>query len=193
MMDAASQRPATWMAIVASTLLGLGASACDRPVKTPRAEAIAPTPPASSHIVVLPDSAIAVETGSPEEKLAQYLASPAPAPRTFRFEGTEFAPWASKPTPATERTMYVMTQILRAYPKVRVSLAGYTDNDGTAEQNLVLARQRVDRLAEILVHGGVRANRIDTVGKGAVDFVADNATVAGRARNRRIEITVTAK
>ncbi len=53
--------------------------------------------------------------------------------------------------------------------------------------------QRVDRLAEILVHGGVRASRIETIGKGAVDFIGDNRTPEGRARNRRIELTITAK
>lgn len=171
----------------------LALAACDRSVKQAQAQASTPNKPANNHLVVLPDSAIAVQPGSPEEQLAEFLASTAPAPRTFRFEGTEFAPWASAPTPATERTMYVMTQVLRAYPKSHVTLVGYTDNEGTLAQNRLLASQRVDRLAAILVHGGIRASRIETVGKGAVEFIGDNATLAGRARNRRIEVIVTAK
>ena len=177
----------------ALTLAVLGLSGCHKPVKEPQAQAAAPSKPLPPRIIVLPDSAIAVVKGSVEERLAEYLASPAPAPRTFRFEGTEFEPWASKPNMPTLRTMYAMTQILRAYPKTKVTLVGYTDNDGTAEQNLVLARQRVARLAEILVHGGVRPTRIVAIGKGAVDFVGDNRTAEGRALNRRIELTVTAK
>jgi outer membrane protein OmpA-like peptidoglycan-associated protein len=89
--------------------------------------------------------------------------------------------------------MYTIVQILRAYPKVKVTLVGYTDNDGTAEQNLVLARQRVDRMSAILVAGGITAGRITTIGKGATDFIADNDTVAGRAKNRRIDLIVTDK
>jgi outer membrane protein OmpA-like peptidoglycan-associated protein len=179
----------------AAVLMLLALDGCDGQIKeADAAQAAAPAnPPSSQRIIVLPDSAIGVTKGSPEEQMADYLASKAPAPRTFRFQGTEFEPWASKPNPPTERTMYVMTQILRAYPKVRVTLVGYTDNDGTAEQNLVLARQRVDRLAAILEHGGVRRARIDTIGKGAVDFIGDNRTLAGRALNRRIEVIVTAK
>jgi outer membrane protein OmpA-like peptidoglycan-associated protein len=177
---------------IALGVAALALGGCHRQVKEPQAQAAAPGPP-KPRIIVLPDSAIAVQKGSTEEQLADFLASPAPPPRTFRFGGAEFESWSAKPNASTERTMYVMTQVLRAYPKSRVTLVGYTDNDGTAEQNLVLARQRVDRLAKILIHGGVRASRIETVGKGAVDFIGDNATPAGRAQNRRIELTVTAK
>lgn len=179
---------ATMAALVILSLAG-----CRREPTPPKSEVAARALAPSGHLIVLPDSAIAVPEGSPEEQLAEFLASPAPAPRTFRFGGVEFDSWASKPNPPTLRTMYVMTQILRAYPKSKVTLVGYTDNDGTPAQNLVLARQRVDRLAEILVHGGIRAGRIETIGRGAVDFVGDNATPEGRARNRRIEVIVTAK
>lgn len=177
----------------ATAALALVLAGCHQPVKQPQAEAAAPSKPPPPRIIVLPDSAIAVVKGSVEERLATFLASPAPPPRTFRFEGTEFEPWASKPNMPTLRTMYAITQILRAYPKAKVTLVGYTDNDGTAQQNLVLAHQRVERLADILVHGGVRPNRIVAIGKGAVDFIGDNNTPEGRALNRRIELTVTAK
>jgi outer membrane protein OmpA-like peptidoglycan-associated protein len=182
-----------WRAAATLAFAVLALSACHKPAREPQAQAAAPSRPLPPRIIVLPDSAIAVVKGSMEERLAEFLASPAPAPRTFRFEGTEFEPWASKPNMPTLRTMYAMTQILRAYPKAKLTLVGYTDNDGTAEQNLVLARQRVARLAEILIHGGVRPNRIVTIGKGAVDFIGDNRTAEGRALNRRIELIVTAK
>ena len=179
---------------IVSALLALGLGACDRQVADRGSAVPRPAPDRSpGHIVVLPDSAISAQRGSTEDKLAAFLASGDLPPRTFRFDGTQFVPWASEPNPATLRTMYVMTQILRAYPHAQVTLVGYTDNDGTAEQNLLLARQRVARLATILQHGGVRADRIRTEGRGATDFIADNGTEAGRARNRRIELIVTAK
>jgi OmpA-OmpF porin, OOP family len=144
-------------------------------------------------LIVLPDSAIQVQPGSVEEQLAQYLASPDPAPRLFRFSGTEFQPWSARPNPATLRTMYAVQQILRAYPKVKVTLAGHTDNDGTPEQNLSLSLERAERMQALLVAGGIAPRRITAVGRGLADPIASNGTADGRARNRRIDLIVTDK
>jgi outer membrane protein OmpA-like peptidoglycan-associated protein len=180
-------------ASMALALCVFGLAGCQRAKEAKAQQAAARKVGAMSRIIVLPDSAVAVQRGSPEEQLADYLASDAPAPRTFRFQGHEYESWSSKPNVPTLRRIFIMTQILRAYPHAKVTLVGYTDNDGTPAQNLALATDRVDKMAEILVHGGVRPSRIETVGKGAVDFIGDNATPEGRAANRRIELTVTAK
>ncbi len=189
-------RRTKWFGLAASAALALvatGLAGCQRHAEERKALAAARKTGATARIIVLPDSAIAVQRGSPEEQLADFLASDAPAPRTFRFQGAEYESWSSKPNDPTLRRMYLMTQILHAYPHTKVTLVGYTDNDGTPAQNLVLATARVDKMTEILVHGGVRPSHIEAIGKGAVDFIADNNTPEGRARNRRIELTVTAK
>ncbi len=150
-------------------------------------------PSPTAHLILLPDSAISVERGSTEEQLAAFLKSAQPAPRKFRFTGIEFEPWQSKPNPATLRTMYAVAQILRAYPHAQVTLIGHTDNDGTPEQNLALSRERVERMAALLLRSGIEPRRIATDGRGLTQPVASNATPAGRAKNRRIELVVTAK
>jgi outer membrane protein OmpA-like peptidoglycan-associated protein len=152
-----------------------------------------PKPSPTAHLIVLPDSAISVERGSTEEKLAAFLASDRPAPQTFRFSGPEFEPWQSDPNPGTLRTMYAVAQILRAYPKSMVTLIGHTDNDGTPEQNLALSRARVERMAALLARSGIEPRRIATNGRGLAEPIADNGTLEGRAKNRRIELVVTAK
>lgn len=152
-----------------------------------------PRPSPTAHLIELPDSAIFVERGSTEEQLAAFLASKAPAPRTFRFMGTEFEPWQSKPNETTLRTMYAVAQILRAYPHSEVQLIGHTDNVGTPGQNLRLSQERVERMAQLLVHGGIQPRRITAIGHGMGDPIADNRTDEGKARNRRIELVVTAK
>jgi outer membrane protein OmpA-like peptidoglycan-associated protein len=178
--------------MVGVTALTLGAVACHPVEGASEAEAAAPqTGPGK--LIVLPDSAIAVQPGSIEEQLAAYLATPAPAPRLFRFSGNEFQPWQTQPNRPTLRTMYAIQQILRAYPKVRVTIVGHTDNDGTPEQNLVLSRDRAQRMAQLLIQGGIDRRRITTEGHGLEQPIADNATPEGRARNRRIELIVTAK
>jgi len=152
-----------------------------------------PKPSPTAHLIQLPDSAIFVERGSTEDQLATFLASKDPAPRTFRFIGTEFEPWQSKPNEATLRTMYAVAQILRAYPHSEVQLIGHTDNVGTPAQNLKLSQARVDRMAQLLVHGGIQQRRITVIGHGMGDPIADTRTEEGKARNRRIELVVTAK
>lgn len=152
-----------------------------------------PQPSPTAHLILLPDSAISVEPGSTEERLASFLKSDKPAPAMFRFTGTEFAPWQSNPNPATLRTMYAVAQILRAYPHSMVTLVGHTDNDGTPEQNLALSRARVERMAALLARSGIQPRRIATDGRGLTQPIADNGTPEGRARNRRIELVVTAK
>ncbi len=160
---------------------------------SPRKKAQLPKPSPTAHLIQLPDSAIFVERGSTEEALAAFLGSDAPAPRTFRFAGPEFEPWQSKPNPGTLRTMYAVAQILRAYPHSQVTLIGHTDNIGAAERNLRLSQERVDRMAELLVHGGIQRGRITAIGHGMADPIANNTTLEGQARNRRVELVVTVK
>jgi outer membrane protein OmpA-like peptidoglycan-associated protein len=172
--------------------------ACDRNPAEQKARAASPRkavprPSPTAHLILLPDSAISVERGSTEEQLAAFLVSKDPAPRTFRFPGPEFEPWQSKPNPGTLRTMFAVAQILRAYPNSKITLVGHTDNDGTVDQNILLSQERVTRMAQLLIHAGVRPRRITTIGHGMTDPIADNATELGRAKNRRIELIVTAK
>ncbi len=77
----------------------------------------------------------------------------------------------------------------------RVVVTGHTDNQkiNTKEfpNNLVLSEKRAAFVAEILQSYGTAANRIQSVGRGDSQPLADNATAEGRALNRRVEIVVT--
>ncbi len=68
-----------------------------------------------------------------------------------------------------------------------VTIIGHTDSKGSANFNQKLSQDRADAVKAYLVSGGVEASRIDTVGKGEDEPIADNATAEGRAENRRIE------
>jgi len=54
-----------------------------------------------------------------------------------------------------------------------------------------LSEKRAEFVAQILQRDGTPAERIRAVGKGDTQPVGDNATAAGRALNRRVEIMVT--
>ncbi len=77
----------------------------------------------------------------------------------------------------------------------RVAVIGHTDNQPihTIEypDNQILSEKRAALIAQALSSQGVPADRIETSGKGDAQPLAANATPAGRARNRRVEIVVT--
>jgi OmpA-OmpF porin, OOP family len=72
----------------------------------------------------------------------------------------------------------------------KIIVTGYTDNTGSAEHNLELSKRRAEAVRDYLVSQGVDKGKIEVRGEGENNPVADNATAAGRAKNRRVEIEV---
>lgn len=75
-------------------------------------------------------------------------------------------------------------------PNARVSIIGHTDSTGNDAINNPLSINRAAATREYLVARGVPANRISIDGRGSHEPIASNATAAGRAQNRRVEIFV---
>lgn len=71
---------------------------------------------------------------------------------------------------------------------VRVTIVGHTDSAAGEAVNGPLSLDRAEAVREYLVHHGVRRGRLLVEGRGGRQPVASNATEAGRAANRRIEI-----
>ncbi|MDR2413695.1 MAG: OmpA family protein [Odoribacteraceae bacterium] len=81
---------------------------------------------------------------------------------------------------------------LRNSPDTDVTIFGHTDNTGSYEVNQRVSRQRAESVALFLVKNGVDQRRISTIGKAYDEPVDSNSTEAGRSRNRRVEIYITA-
>lgn len=81
---------------------------------------------------------------------------------------------------------------LNQNPTETVQVFGFTDSTGTDAINYPLSENRAVTVKNFLVSRGVAAQRIATQGLGPQNPVASNATVAGRAANRRVEIFVAA-
>jgi outer membrane protein OmpA-like peptidoglycan-associated protein len=81
--------------------------------------------------------------------------------------------------------------LLLMYPETRLSIQGHGDNQGSKARNQEVSRQRAEVVRQELVRLGVSSDRIEVTGVGADRPVADNATPAGRAANRRVSIIVT--
>ena len=71
-----------------------------------------------------------------------------------------------------------------------LDIDGHTDSQGKDEYNQTLSENRAASVKEYLVKQGVDESRLKSTGYGETKPVADNNTAAGRAKNRRTEMTV---
>ena len=125
--------------------------------------------------------------------LTRFLGSPDPAPKTFVFDHLNFESGGTTLTPVSGATVTDLTKILNAYPSAQVKLVGFTDTTGDPAANTALSLARAKTVADLLARGGVAASRVSTEGLGSANPVAPNDTEEGRAKNRRIELTVLQK
>jgi outer membrane protein OmpA-like peptidoglycan-associated protein len=79
---------------------------------------------------------------------------------------------------------------LNQNPVTTVTIIGHTDSTGTDAINNPLSVNRAAATRDYLVDRGVATNRIAIDGRGSREPIADNNTVDGRAKNRRVEIFV---
>ncbi len=94
--------------------------------------------------------------------------------------------------PACDKTMAYIAKIIKESPGFHVQVDGHTDNVGRPESNMKLSQDRADAVVKYLVEKkGVDAKRLSAKGWGDTQPIADNKTAKGRARNRRVDFTVT--
>lgn len=81
--------------------------------------------------------------------------------------------------------------ILMQAEQTKVKVFGFTDNVGDPTMNLNLSDLRANSVVDALLNMGISVDRFQLVkGKGQADPIASNATAAGKAKNRRVEITL---
>ncbi|HEY9463129.1 MAG TPA: OmpA family protein [Vicinamibacterales bacterium] len=133
---------------------------------------------------------LSVPAGGMEDRLISYLATPT-GNGTFDFDRLEFETGSATLTPRSRQQLVDVARILNAYPNARVQIAGYTDNTGDEAANMALSRGRAESVMNALRENGAAAANLSAQGFGSQNPVADNTTEEGRARNRRVTLTVT--
>lgn len=71
-----------------------------------------------------------------------------------------------------------------------INTIGHTDNTGNRNTNIVLGQNRADFAKNYLVQNGISANKINASSEGPDTPIASNATAEGRAKNRRVVVTI---
>ena len=80
--------------------------------------------------------------------------------------------------------------VLREFDQTLVDVTGHTNSTGSAAHNLELSERRAGAVAEYLVAQGNNYRRFQVLGMGKSQPIASNATEAGRAENRRVELQI---
>ncbi len=73
---------------------------------------------------------------------------------------------------------------------LNVGVYGHTDNTGNPDANQRLSEQRANAVKSYLISKGLLTSRIEAKGLGQSEPIAENATAAGRAKNRRVQIVL---
>lgn len=92
--------------------------------------------------------------------------------------------------PTSNAELDKLVKLLQGTPTLRIELGGHTDNVGADAANLTLSDQRAKAVRDYVIAKGIDGTRITAKGYGETKPVATNDTEAGRAQNRRTEVTV---
>lgn len=151
----------------------------------------------------------ALENGCPSQATTPTPATPAPAaPESFKrvrvtaeeitlLEPVKFRIAKSDPAPIDPASEPMLTEVrdaLAQHPElVKLEVQAHTDSDGNVKFNETLSTARAESVKKWLVDHGVATDRLVAKGYGPSKPIADNKTVAGRAKNRRMQIVVLEK
>jgi outer membrane protein OmpA-like peptidoglycan-associated protein len=140
--------------------------------------------------------------GSPEENHAVFITSIRVAESEtdvmydallakgrWATHGILFATGKADLQPESRAVLKEIAATLKKYADLKVLIEGHTDNVGSAASNLALSDARAAAVkAALVAEYGVAADRMTTKGLGDTKPTVPNATAAGRAQNRRVEI-----
>jgi outer membrane protein OmpA-like peptidoglycan-associated protein len=110
--------------------------------------------------------------------------------RPLVLRGVTFASGRSVLTEESYATLDEVAASLQAHLEIRIEIAGHTDATGSTEVNTRLSLARARAVMMYLVRQGIAPERMVAQGYGPDRPIAPNGTVEGRARNRRVELSI---
>jgi outer membrane protein OmpA-like peptidoglycan-associated protein len=110
--------------------------------------------------------------------------------KTIRLKHLIFDMGRAVIKPESFQELDQLVAFMKTNPKIEIQLEGHTDNQGNANKNLELSRERVEAVKKYLVKEGVGKSRIQTKAFGGTQPLSTENTEAARALNRRVEMRV---
>lgn len=111
-------------------------------------------------------------------------------PSSVVLEDLHFATGKSEILQKSFPMLDKLVDYLKRKPATKIRIEGHTDNQGSVELNSGLSERRAKTVLDYLVQKGIAAERIEAIGKGSTQPIADNSTPEGRAQNRRTEVHI---
>ncbi|MEX3635891.1 OmpA family protein [Paraburkholderia sp. BR14427] len=123
--------------------------------------------------------------------IASYVPPPAPPAVVMLDSMSLFDSGRAQLKPGSTRAMVGALEMIKAYPDKRILVAGHTDNVGNPQSNLKLSTARAQAVRDWLIDvSGIAPTQFAIQGYGDTRPIASNASDDGRAKNRRVEITL---
>jgi outer membrane protein OmpA-like peptidoglycan-associated protein len=126
-----------------------------------------------------------VGTGVNIRREGQAIILEMPGDVTFAFNKSDIRP-------RFVPVLNAVVRVLNDYPATFVDISGHTDSIGSDGYNQALSERRADAVADYLARGQAMPARMNVIGEGEREPIASNATIEGRAANRRVEIVLRA-
>lgn len=129
-------------------------------------------------------------------RAAKPAPSPSAAPEVAKLEAdhlvlprpVEFERGSARLVPSAGPLIAALAvAVAKLAPSKKLVVRGHTDDRGAKAANVLLSKRRAQAVVKALTDHGVEPARLDAQGVGPGEPVADNATEAGRAKNRRVE------
>ncbi|MDI1355184.1 MAG: OmpA family protein [bacterium] len=111
-------------------------------------------------------------------------------PKNFVLENVYFETGKSALKPNSFKALNDLVEVLKLKSTMVVEIQGHTDNVGQEEDNLKLSQERANEVKKYLISKGISDERVTAKGYGPSVPIADNATDAGKAKNRRTSLKV---
>lgn len=136
-----------------------------------------------------PPSSVRTTSVAASGKLSKRLASGA-CDGTVELPPIQFAPGRNDLSTDVRKQLDAIPPALARCEDGRVRVVGHTDTTGSERDNLSLSRARAVAIRKRIVAGGVEPSRVEIVAAGDDRPISTNGTPAGRAMNRRAEVSV---
>ncbi len=108
----------------------------------------------------------------------------------FSAKNIQYASGSYKLLASSYKALDVVAELLKKDDKLLISIDGHTDNTGKADANKSLSQNRANEVKKYLISKGIAESRLTSSGYGQDKPIGDNKTAAGRAVNRRTELSV---
>lgn len=136
-------------------------------------------------------------TGGIEDKLVAYLNSNEGVSKDkwFDFDNVNFKTGTTELTDSSQKQIQNIAEILKAYPKVKVKVGGYTDKTGDSTANQKLSQSRAESVAAAIKTSGANATQIVGAEGYGSHFATVDASASDEARkvDRRMALNVREK